>query len=172
MREIPVKWTAPEALNYAQYTTLSDIWSFGILLWETFSYGNTPYPGMNNKVGHYYYIHTNTIPIIIIISVIHQLHIHHHHRNVITINITTAITMETIPVLPNVIIAIYNTIIIKIVIFVISHTMIVSDQILLSSSSYCYHQHHIIIIIITLFMIIAIIYVYLFFVFVFSVGNT
>ncbi|KAK3734269.1 hypothetical protein QZH41_008856 [Actinostola sp. cb2023] len=50
MREIPVKWTAPEALNYAQYTTLSDIWSFGILLWETFSFGNTPYPGLTNKV--------------------------------------------------------------------------------------------------------------------------
>ncbi|XP_048580997.1 tyrosine-protein kinase Fer isoform X2 [Nematostella vectensis] len=49
MREIPVKWTAPEALNYAQYTTLSDIWSFGVLLWETFSFGNTPYPGLNNK---------------------------------------------------------------------------------------------------------------------------
>lgn len=49
MKEIPVKWTAPEALNYYQYTTLSDIWSFGILLWETFSYGNTPYPGLNNR---------------------------------------------------------------------------------------------------------------------------
>lgn len=49
MKEIPVKWTAPEALNYFQYTTLSDIWSFGILLWETFSYGNVPYPGMNNR---------------------------------------------------------------------------------------------------------------------------
>jgi len=49
MKEIPVKWTAPEALNYFKYTTLSDIWSFGILLWETFSYGNTPYPGLNNR---------------------------------------------------------------------------------------------------------------------------
>ena len=45
-----MKWTAPEALNYFQYTTLSDIWSFGVLLWETFSYGNTPYPGLNNRV--------------------------------------------------------------------------------------------------------------------------
>lgn len=49
MKEIPVKWTAPEALNYFKYTTLSDIWSFGILLWETFSYGNSPYPGLNNR---------------------------------------------------------------------------------------------------------------------------
>ena len=50
MKEIPVKWTAPEALNYFMYTTLSDIWSFGVLLWETFSYGNTPYPGLTNRV--------------------------------------------------------------------------------------------------------------------------
>lgn len=50
MKEIPVKWTAPEALNYAQYTTESDIWSYGVLLWETFSYGNSPYPGLSNKV--------------------------------------------------------------------------------------------------------------------------
>lgn len=49
MKEIPVKWTAPEALNYFQYTTQSDIWSFGVLLWETFSYGNTPYPGLSNR---------------------------------------------------------------------------------------------------------------------------
>lgn len=53
MKEIPVKWTAPEALNYFKYTTLSDIWSFGILLWETFSYGNSPYPGLNNRVSHF-----------------------------------------------------------------------------------------------------------------------
>ena len=50
MREIPVKWTAPEALNYTKYTSASDVWSFGVLLWETYSLGNTPYPGMGNKV--------------------------------------------------------------------------------------------------------------------------
>ena len=52
MREIPVKWTAPEALNYTKYTSASDVWSFGVLLWETYSLGNTPYPGMGNKVGY------------------------------------------------------------------------------------------------------------------------
>ncbi|XP_033624795.1 tyrosine-protein kinase Fer-like isoform X1 [Asterias rubens] len=48
MRQIPIKWTAPEAMNYGKYTTMSDVWSFGILLWEVFSHGSTPYPGMNN----------------------------------------------------------------------------------------------------------------------------
>ncbi|XP_022100486.1 tyrosine-protein kinase Fer-like isoform X2 [Acanthaster planci] len=48
MRQIPIKWTAPEAMNYGKYTTMSDVWSFGILLWEVFSHGSTPYPGMSN----------------------------------------------------------------------------------------------------------------------------
>ncbi|KAM9410358.1 tyrosine-protein kinase Fes/Fps [Pholidichthys leucotaenia] len=49
LRQIPVKWTAPEALNYGRYTTESDVWSFGILLWETFSLGMTPYTSMTNQ---------------------------------------------------------------------------------------------------------------------------
>ncbi|KAL7866795.1 hypothetical protein AOLI_G00146090 [Acnodon oligacanthus] len=49
MRQIPVKWTAPEALNYGRYTSESDVWSFGVLLWETFSRGITPYTSMNNQ---------------------------------------------------------------------------------------------------------------------------
>jgi RIO-like serine/threonine protein kinase len=48
-RQIPIKWTAPEALNLGRYTSASDVWSFGILLWETFSLGSTPYPGMSNN---------------------------------------------------------------------------------------------------------------------------
>ncbi|XP_061600103.1 tyrosine-protein kinase Fes/Fps isoform X2 [Cololabis saira] len=49
LRQIPVKWTAPEALNYGLYTTQSDVWSFGILLWEIFSMGMTPYTSMTNQ---------------------------------------------------------------------------------------------------------------------------
>ncbi|XP_020940268.1 tyrosine-protein kinase Fer isoform X2 [Sus scrofa] len=49
LKQIPIKWTAPEALNYGRYSSESDVWSFGILLWETFSLGVCPYPGMTNQ---------------------------------------------------------------------------------------------------------------------------
>ncbi|XP_078009213.1 tyrosine-protein kinase Fer isoform X3 [Phascolarctos cinereus] len=49
LKQIPIKWTAPEALNYGRYSSESDAWSFGILLWETFSLGVCPYPGMTNQ---------------------------------------------------------------------------------------------------------------------------
>ncbi|XP_077775254.1 tyrosine-protein kinase Fes/Fps isoform X2 [Podarcis muralis] len=48
MKQIPVKWTAPEALIHGRYSSESDVWSFGILLWEAFSLGATPYPNMTN----------------------------------------------------------------------------------------------------------------------------
>ncbi|KAJ8333108.1 hypothetical protein SKAU_G00420040 [Synaphobranchus kaupii] len=44
----PIKWTAPEAINYGTFSIKSDVWSFGILLTETVTYGRIPYPGMTN----------------------------------------------------------------------------------------------------------------------------
>jgi len=38
----------PEALNYGKYTSLCDVWSYGVLAWEIFSKGGTPYQGMTN----------------------------------------------------------------------------------------------------------------------------
>ena len=45
----PIKWTAPEAALYRRFTIKSDVWSFGILLYELITYGRFPYPGMNNR---------------------------------------------------------------------------------------------------------------------------
>ncbi|XP_061198894.1 tyrosine-protein kinase Lyn isoform X3 [Neopsephotus bourkii] len=47
--KFPIKWTAPEAINYGSFTIKSDVWSFGILLYEIITYGKIPYPGMSNS---------------------------------------------------------------------------------------------------------------------------
>ena len=45
---IPVKWTAPEALNYRKYSTASDVWSYGCLMYEIWSIGRKPYESYSN----------------------------------------------------------------------------------------------------------------------------
>ncbi|XP_036379764.1 macrophage colony-stimulating factor 1 receptor 1-like [Megalops cyprinoides] len=43
---LPVKWMAPESIFECVYTVQSDVWSYGILMWEIFSMGKSPYPGI------------------------------------------------------------------------------------------------------------------------------
>ncbi|CAF0730028.1 unnamed protein product [Didymodactylos carnosus] len=47
--QFPIKWTAPEAATKKEYTTKSDVWSYGILLFELVTRGSNPYPGMSNN---------------------------------------------------------------------------------------------------------------------------
>ena len=46
--KIPVKWTAPEALHYRKYSTASDVWSYGCLLYEIWSLGYKPFHDITN----------------------------------------------------------------------------------------------------------------------------
>ena len=47
--KIPIKWTAPEALIYRKYTTSSDVWSYGCVLYEMWSLGHKPFEYMTNQ---------------------------------------------------------------------------------------------------------------------------
>uniref|UniRef100_UPI0035902FFF ephrin type-B receptor 2-like isoform X4 n=1 Tax=Myxine glutinosa TaxID=7769 RepID=UPI0035902FFF len=47
--KIPIRWTAPEAIQYRKFTTASDVWSYGIVMWEVMSYGERPYWDMSNE---------------------------------------------------------------------------------------------------------------------------
>jgi len=45
---LPVRWMPPESIMYGKFSSESDVWAFGVLLWEIFSYGLQPYYGYNN----------------------------------------------------------------------------------------------------------------------------
>ncbi|XP_041815896.1 tyrosine-protein kinase SYK isoform X2 [Chelmon rostratus] len=45
----PVKWYAPECINYFKFSSKSDVWSFGVLMWEAYSCGQKPYKGMKGN---------------------------------------------------------------------------------------------------------------------------
>ncbi|KAM4694563.1 ephrin type-B receptor 3 isoform 2-T2 [Discoglossus pictus] len=47
--KIPIRWTAPEAISYRKFTSASDVWSYGIVMWEVMSYGERPYWDMSNQ---------------------------------------------------------------------------------------------------------------------------
>lgn len=47
--KIPIRWTAPEAIQYRKFSSASDAWSYGIVMWEVMSYGERPYWEMSNQ---------------------------------------------------------------------------------------------------------------------------
>ncbi|XP_057687787.1 ephrin type-A receptor 6-like isoform X2 [Corythoichthys intestinalis] len=47
--KLPIRWTAPEAIAYGKFSSVSDVWSFGIVMWEVMSYGERPYWEMSNQ---------------------------------------------------------------------------------------------------------------------------
>ena len=45
---LPVRWMPPESVMYRKFTVESDVWSFGVVLWEVFTYGKQPFYEMSN----------------------------------------------------------------------------------------------------------------------------
>lgn len=48
-KKIPYKWSAPEAISHGKFSNKSDVWSFGVLLYELTTYGSVPYPALSNQ---------------------------------------------------------------------------------------------------------------------------
>ncbi|XP_044128786.1 protein-tyrosine kinase 6 isoform X1 [Bufo gargarizans] len=61
-KQIPYRWTAPEALAYGRYTLKSDVWAFGVLLYEIMSRGAKPYTGIENSELLLYLKQGNRLP--------------------------------------------------------------------------------------------------------------
>ena len=59
---IPLKWTAPEAIFYKKYTTKSDVWSYGMVMYEIWSLGHTPFEDFSDidQVGATVYSNSGT----------------------------------------------------------------------------------------------------------------
>lgn len=61
---LPVRWMAPESLTDGLFTPSSDIWSYGVLLFEIMTFGSFPYQGLSNKqvLEHVKYGHSISLP--------------------------------------------------------------------------------------------------------------
>lgn len=46
---LPIKWMAPESINFRRFTTASDVWMFGVCTWEILMLGVKPFQGIKNS---------------------------------------------------------------------------------------------------------------------------
>uniref|UniRef100_A0A3Q2Y4Y9 non-specific protein-tyrosine kinase n=1 Tax=Hippocampus comes TaxID=109280 RepID=A0A3Q2Y4Y9_HIPCM len=47
--KLPIKWMAPESINFRRFTSASDVWMFGVCMWEILMYGIKPFQGVKNN---------------------------------------------------------------------------------------------------------------------------
>ena len=48
--KLPIAWCAPECINFLKFTSASDVWAFGVTMWEMFSYGFQPWAAMTGDI--------------------------------------------------------------------------------------------------------------------------
>lgn len=60
--KFPIKWTAPEAALLGRFTIKSDVWSYGIVLYEMITYGHVPYPGESLWILHLFFFVVRLVP--------------------------------------------------------------------------------------------------------------
>jgi len=70
--KIPIRWTAPEAIQYRKFTSSSDVWSYGIVMWEVMSYGERPYWDMSNQDVWNQFLDGHTVLMIVHQSTVHS----------------------------------------------------------------------------------------------------
>jgi len=59
---IPIRWMPPESLLQSKFTIESDVWAFGVVLWEIFTFGMQPYYGMTHEEVIKYVKEGHTLP--------------------------------------------------------------------------------------------------------------
>jgi serine/threonine protein kinase len=53
---LPIAWMSPEAINFLRFTTASDVFSFGVCMWECFTYGQMPWQGMTSAEVSFFFV--------------------------------------------------------------------------------------------------------------------
>ena len=56
VESLPMRWLAPESFNDGVFTASSDVWSFAVVLWEMFTFGEVPWGDLNNEQVYCYFL--------------------------------------------------------------------------------------------------------------------